>query len=222
MRLIRLFIIFLSLSSCRSISFEEFRPAMSNPMLLPPLYVVVDTLSFETFYWNDPSAHAYQQQSNFSLYSNRYVHDVRVQDAITLFQRDIKDNITDPRGEVYGYATCKIVAGECRFNTVIAIISLATLFLPNFAGLPFNHHMTHLELEVEIYDAREQLAGRYVQDGFGKVPIALWRGYNTFDACRLSNMTAFKHAMQKIKKSISEDYEQIHQQLYAAGPLVKR
>lgn len=221
MRLIKLLVVLCLLYSCRSIPFEEFRPAGSNPRLLPPLQVMVDTISLETFYWNDPSAHGYQPEAS-AFYRYAYVRDVRIQDAINLFRRDMKDNVSELQGDAYGYITCKIVAGECRYSTVNAIISLITLFLPNLAGLPFNHHMTHLELEVEIYDAQERLVTYYAADGFGKVPIALWRGYSTADACRLSNMKAFKQAMHKIKQHIANDYEAIQQQLYIAGPLAKR
>lgn len=209
------------LSACRSLSFEEFRSEDHNSQLLPALHIAIDTLSFETFYWNDPTAHPYPEDVS-GLQKFRYVRDIRVQDAIVLFERDVKDNLTDPLGSKYGYITCKIVTGECRYSAVNALLSLATLFIPNLFGLPFNNHMTHIELEVEIYDVRENMVARYDATGYSKVPIALWRGYSTSDAFRLSNMNAFKQAMSDIKRKIAEDYQEINQKLLTAGPFTSR
>lgn len=209
------------LSACRSLSFEEFRSEDHNPQLLPALHIAIDTLSFETFYWNDPTAHPYPDDVS-GLQKFRYVRDIRVQDAIVLFERDVKDNLTDPLGSKYGYITCKIVTGECRYSAVNALLSLATLFIPNLFGLPFNNHMTHIALEVEIYDVRENMVARYDATGYSKVPIALWRGYSTSDAFRLSNMNAFKQAMSDIKRKIAEDYQEINRKLLTAGPFTSR
>lgn len=207
------------LPACRSLSFEEFRSEARNPQLLPALQIAMDTLSFESFYWNDPTTNHYPYEDfDMQLQTYRYARDIRVQDVIILFERDVKDNLTDPKGKKYGYITCKIITGECRYSAVNALLSLATLFIPNLFGLPFNNHMTHLELEVEIYDIRENMVARYAATGYSKIPIALWRGYRTSDAFRLSNMRAFKQAMNDIKMKIAEDYKEINQKLFTAGP----
>ncbi len=226
MHILKLFVACILLCcACRSISFDEFRPESAHPPLLPSLFAAVDTISLETFYWNDHTIHhPYPYEENWQRPHHRppYVRDIRIQDAIMLFDREVKDNLTNPKGKKYGYITCKIVTGECRYSPVSAMVSLATFFVPNLFGFPFNNHMTHLELEVEVYDSRQQLVARYAATGYSKVPIALWRGYRTTDAYRLSNIKAFKTAMQTIKEKITEDYPEINHQLLASGPLTAR
>lgn len=223
MVLCRLILISILLTACRSIPFEEFRSEVRNPQLLPALHIAIDSLSLETFYWHDQTTYDYiDDEWHTQLYKYPYVRDIRVQDAIMLFERDVKDNLTNPRGNKYGYITCKIVTGECRYSAVNALLSLATLFIPNLFGLPFNNHMTHLEIEVEVYDTRENLVARYDATGYSKVPIALWRGYRTSDAYRLSNMKAFKLALEDIKKKIAQDFEEINQKLLISGPFTIR
>lgn len=223
MVLCRLILISILLTACRSIPFEEFRSEVRNPQLLPALHIAIDSLSLETFYWHDQTTYDYLDDEWYTqLYKYPYVRDIRVQDAIMLFERDVKDNLTNPRGNKYGYITCKIVTGECRYSAVNALLSLATLFIPNLFGLPFNNHMTHLEIEVEVYDTRENLVARYDATGYSKVPIALWRGYRTSDAYRLSNMKAFKLALEDIKKKIAQDFDEINQKLLISGPFTIR
>lgn len=210
----------LFINGCRTIAFDEFRPEMPNSRLLPSLHVHIDTLSLESFYWNDQSTHAFfDDHLNPPPFRHRYIRDIRVQDAITLFERDVKDNLTNPIGHKFGFITCKVVTGECRYSAVNTFVSVATLFIPNIFGMPFNSHMTHLELEVEVYDSRQHLLGRYAATGSSKVPIALWRGYRTADAYRLSNIKAFKAAMRRIKEKIAKDYEAINQELFISGPV---
>lgn len=223
MVLCRLILISILLTACRSIPFEEFRSEVRNPQLLPALHIAIDSLSLKTFYWHDQTTYDYlDDEWNTQLYKYPYVRDIRVQDAIMLFERDVKDNLTNPRGNKYGYITCKIVTGECRYSAVNALLSLATLFIPNLFGLPFNNHMTHLEIEVEVYDTRENLVARYDATGYSKVPIALWRGYRTSDAYRLSNIKAFKLALEDIKKKIAQDFDEINQKLLISGPFTIR
>ncbi len=147
--------------------------------------------------------------------------DPRVQDAITIFDRDVKNNITNPYGEKKGYILCKIAAGGSRFAGLgWGMLSGITLFVPTIFGVPFRTFKTALDVEVEIYDKNQNLIGRYNAQCSDKTWIAMYWGYSgigpvkpAIPAARISSINAFKCAMIEIKNQILKDSVRLNKEL---------
>ena len=210
-------------TSCASIHHHELRVAKKNDPLLLALEPRIDLNSFETAFSMGSSkgtstsyASSLTGTSAIGLSSyNATMHkDPRVQDAITLFDRDVKDNLTDPYGEKKGYVLCKIAFGSSDDSGYgWAALSGLTLLIPNFFGMPFWSHTTTLDVEVEIYDLKEKLLGKYNSHCTNQAWVAMYYGYTSKDAARKSGMEAFKCALSGVKEKISKDTKRINGEL---------
>jgi hypothetical protein len=220
-KLLLLFVIALA-SGCRTIRLSEFRPALANARLLPAMETTIDVASLESAYWgnsNVVASNTYDPDANSQVLTLH--RDVRIQDAITLYERETKENITNPLGPVYGFIHYKIPVSYIRHRgTGLFVLSSFMLMLPNVLGLPFGDYETNLEVEVEILNANRQLIGRYTGASQGRAPVAMWWGYTSSDAQRMSNVKAIKLAMNDIKKQIDKDHEHLHTELLASGPVL--
>lgn len=223
-KFINLFIFTLSVlcTSCKTLSFTEFRPTGKIANSLPALESVIDIRSLENAYSLGSTVSSGIATSNKvygsyvtvgSVSSVSYA-DKRVQDAITLFEREVKDNLTDPEGDKSGYIAFKISNGGGRESGYgLAFLSGLTCGVLNLCGMSFYNIKTKIEIEVEILDSNQNIISRYVGLGYQKSPIALWRGYNPQDAYRKSNIEALKKAMNDVKEKISAEYEFLNDKL---------
>jgi hypothetical protein len=140
-----------------------------------------------------------------------------------LYERETKDNITNPAGQPYGFIHYKIPVSFIRNRgTGLVVLSSFMLMMPNILGFPFGVHETNLEVEVEIFNSNREIIGRYRGQGKSKAPVALWWGYTSEDAQRISNLKAIKLAMNQIKQQIARDYAHLQSELLASGPVVYR
>ncbi len=219
----------LVLGSCASMKLSELRPSNRNEALLPTLEPIVDMYTLESIYSmeyiSDRSmtytTDTYPVGLGISFNNQVYSRDRRVQDILTLFDREVKDNITNPFGEKRGYIVCKIAGGYTGAGGIgWTILSGLTMFIPNIFGMPLENLQTMLDVEVEIYDLNDKLIGRYNGQGYSKVWVAMFYGYSTdiFDeyqgsASRISNIRAFKQAMNVIKANIAKDHDVLSQKL---------
>jgi predicted DNA-binding transcriptional regulator len=72
---------------------------------------------------------------------------------------------------------------------------------------------------VKILDAERNLTGKYSAIGYAKNNVALYHGYNTYDAMRKSRAEVIKDALKKIRKEIQKEAEQLNKKLKAEGPI---
>lgn len=216
------------LIGCKSIQITDLQPRNPNNQLLPSLSSQVDISSFLNAYSfgttkSSGSGIGYSSEGLGGVIttgtyfgSNTTVADKRIQDAIVLFEREVRNNITNGDGTPVGFAICKIPIGETRIGGWgFYGLSLVTLTVPNWFGMPLLTYKTELELEVEIQDCNNIIIGRYNGVGRKKIPVALWHGYGgggswtltgNEAAARKSNIEAIKIAMIEIKNQISGDY----------------
>ena len=229
-KLFYLFVGLTLLSSCATIQMSDLKPYPENSSMLPALEPRVDMNSFESVYsmgYSTGTTTGYgtsiTKNSALGIAINRssMSKDPRVQDAITIFDRDVKDNITNPFGDKKGYILCKIAAGGTKTGGYgWAFLSGITLMIPNIFGMPMGFNKTSLDIEVEIYDLNEKLIGRYNAQCYDKTWIAAYHGYSGIGpdksatpAARISSIKAFKCAMNDIKSQIDKDYVRLNKEL---------
>lgn len=223
-KLIFLTVIIQLVSSCASMKMSDLKPEPKNNKLLPTLQTRIDINSFESAYTlgtatSTSSGTVYGQSKTgqnktqvsgigVSVSSTTMSKDPRIQDAITIFDRDVKDNITDPFGESKGYILCKINASNNKVNLGWAVLSGVTLMVPNLFGMPMGAYKIELDVDVEIYDHSEKLIARYNGVAKKKTYMAAYWGYGK-DVERVANIKAFRAAMNQIKLQIENDYEKL-------------
>jgi len=221
-----------SFASCRSVKISDLKPQGQIDKLLPSLEPQIDISSLESAFSSGTSntsgiGSAYSMGQNKGLmtiggFSSQTMSkvDKRIQETITIFEREVKDNITNPIGENKGYIICKIATADTRATKWLLFLpSSCTLYAANLLGMPMFYFMTELEVEVEIKDLKNNTIGRYKGYGKKEVPVAMYYGYfgqlsgnnNTkaHAAARKTNIEAFKMAMNEIKSKISKDYSTI-------------
>jgi hypothetical protein len=203
-----------TITSCATYKMTDLIPSQKNDILLPALEPKIDINSFESAYsLGESSTSGTGYKSSLSNNSSIVVansnttmyKDKRIQDAITIFDRDVKDNITNPYGDRKGYILCRIADRNYVEGEGWAALSGFTLCIFNLFGMPFGYCQTSLDLEVEIYNKSDNLVGRYRSVGFNKTWIAIYYGYGIYSAPRISSINAFKSAMNDIKLQIGKD-----------------
>lgn len=212
------------MTSCASMKMTDLKPEPKNNKLLPTLEPRVDLSSFESAYTlgsttsNSAGTVYGQTRTNqnrtstigigSSTTTSTSIKDPRIQDAITIFDRDVKDNISDPFGESKGIILCKINASNQKQNLGWAFLSGLTLMVPNIFGMPIGSYKITLDLDIEIYNNAEKLIARYNGIANKKIYMAAYWGYGK-DAVRVANIMAFRDAMNQIKMQIENDYDNI-------------
>jgi hypothetical protein len=143
--------------------------------------------------------------------------DPRVQDTIVLFDREFKDNVTNPIGEKYGFATFKIAAGGTKSGVILPFFSGLTLGSLNLLGMPADAYKTSVEVEIELLDAKKNVVGRYTAIGTATSLVAFYYGYTNENASRMSNILAVKRALTEIKDHIKNDHADLNKKLLGVG-----
>jgi len=203
--------------SCASIKPTDFRPDNLGCIQLPALDPVMDAVSLESMYPDSYISSESASSSDFfvsSVSRNRMAQDVR-----TLFEREVKDCITNPYGELNGYIICKVSSGYSRMNPTLTFWSTMTLGIPNILGMPYAQAKTLIDLDVEIYTLDNRLIGRYNGSGYDKSYSAYYYGYRLADVSRISGVNAFKMAMNEIKSKIERDRSRLLMEMNKVGDL---
>lgn len=229
--LIKIWLI-ISIFSCKSVQISDLRTNQKNIKLLPALEVFIDVYSLESAY--SLGKHITQGSSSQvgGMKDNLFISigsfssesfskfDKRVQETITLLDREVKDNITNPIGKLKGHVNFSIATSDTRSTKVLLVIpSVLSFFTINLLGSPVFYFKTELEILAEIKDLEGNIVGRYQGYGKSEVPVALYYGYkggftnnsNTTDhnAARITNINAIKMALNEIKQKINQDADSI-------------
>ena len=212
------FVLVFLFTSCKTIYLSELKPYPKNTKLLPALEPIVDIESLESAYSSGSSVvevSTYNSRPSNSTYlgignsTSTIYKDKRVHDAITIFERDVTENITNPFGEKKGSITCRIVAGDQSMKDNWVWGTAFTLFTLNLLGIPYYSSVTDIDVEVEIYSKNNDLIGKYTATGHSKVWVALYWGYNESSASRKSAYTALKMALNEMKLKIQDDNDRL-------------
>jgi hypothetical protein len=189
-------------NSCKMIQISSLHPEVVLSKKLPGLQIINGINKPMTF--------------NYGIY---YVNNI-YQDADILYTRDIQDNITNSSEEKYGYAEFKTILGQHGYaGWGWAGLSGFTLCIPNLLGMPLGNAKTSLEIELNILNSEKKVIGRYVAEGYAKVPIALYYGYSSVNAIRTANLKALKMALKNINMQVEKDADMLNNKLIEAGKI---
>jgi hypothetical protein len=228
-------VLFLVIIGCKSIRVTDLKVSSPNKQLLPGLEPQINLTSFETAYslgtTKSTGASGGMGQGlgggtivgvGVSSSVSTSVKDKRIQDALIIYEREIRENITQGNEKPKGYAICKITTGQTKLGGAgWIILSGVTLMIPNIFGMPYGNYKTELEVEVEIQDSCKNTIGRYTGYGFGKATLAAYWGYGggnghitgNESGARKSNIIAFKMAILEVKNKINADYGRLIKEL---------
>lgn len=221
---LKIFIIVL-ISSCRTIEISDLKPVNKNSVLIPNLEPQIDLYSFQSAYslgssnstgFSGGSINGTSNgivSSGYFLGQSTFKTDKRIQDVLTVYERDVKDNICQYNGEKKGYIICKIPFVKRKAKNWGLMIFPNTLGIYSFLGIPLYYHQTETEIEVEIQDLNKKSIARYTGYGVAKVPVAMYYGYyapiknetGNEGGVRKSNILAVKMALNEIKQKIQND-----------------
>lgn len=201
-------------SSCASLKKSDLKQSDIGCVKLPALEPRVDMNSIQSVYSVGTTTGS--NVDNGFIGSNITVSEIskdrRVQDVITIFDREVKDCITNPFGERKGYILCKFASGNSK-RSALPVLSGFFFLVPNILGMPFDQVKTSIDVDIEIYDKNERLIGRYNASGFDKSQSAFYYGYKLSDMGRISGINAFKMALNTIKQKIETDKERLVKEL---------
>jgi hypothetical protein len=139
--------------------------------------------------------------------------DDRIQDALTLFKRELRESITENSSSKYGSAVFRINTSDSGQGALgLAFLSGLTLITPNLVGMPFANYRTVLDVRLDIINSSGENISSYSAVGESKVWVKVG-GYNMGDAKRVSNIRALKTALGKIKEDIEKDSGDIREKL---------
>lgn len=224
-----LFILVALLYSCKTITYTDLTPTSPLKYKIVNLTPKIDESSLKGAYTmgsseiSGGSANMNIISTSFSIgtfdASSVNFTDKRKTDIITLFKKDVIENICEsgePKGSIELY-----ISFEDEFHKreyFWAYIPL--LFIPSLFGMTNFYVREELALDVYIKDKKNKIISKYSATGSGEVAIALWRGYadeiynrKMSSGNRKANIEAYKDAMKKIKKQIENDQSFLNGQL---------
>ena len=217
-------IILFTLSSCQTLKISDFPVGTAISSKLPALEPVFDYHSFQAAYpdyYESNSGTAIRLNDDFSIFTGstrgRAVsNETKAYDAVHLFEKEIRDNISSATGKIFGSAVCKVGFGNSNGNLTNPIISTLTLGILNIFGYPYTIISDELEVILEIRDADNYIVGRYSAIGYGESKVTL---YKSDGASRLAHARAFVNAMGKIKNKLENDTDELAGLLTEQGPV---
>jgi hypothetical protein len=150
--------------------------------------------------------------------------DQRIEDAVTLYERDVERNICNFDTEKVGYIVCEIPVkiSQNKGQFLYYVPHLVTLGISSLLGIPNFIFQTEIEIQVEIFDNDKNRIARYSGYGKGRVASALYWGYRVpFEVFRTgeesgvrkANIDAFKMAMNEVKEKIDTDHDMLMKKL---------
>jgi len=218
-----------SLCSCKTLQVSDLRPPNPTNPKLPALTAKIDVQSLQNSY---SSGSTISQGIGVGVPvggiaigtfagSSISFPDKRQQDIVTLFERDVNDNIC-LGNHTKGSIELKITFSHTKeggfeyLAPAILTAGLAWAF-----GMPMNTVTQTLELQVEIKNSQNMTIGKYVSNAKAKTKVAAYSGYKKGDAPymvqasvgRKANIDAYNIAMKEIKNKIQADYSKLINEL---------
>ena len=124
----------------------------------------------------------------------------------TLFYRDVEKNLIEPRGEKKGYIVLRpIIHQQEAPNLGWYLLSIATLTIPNWFGMPFFSFTSFAELEMDILNKNGELIKRYSSEVEDTEYSAMWWGYFGRYALDASFYKSYSEALGDIISQAHQD-----------------
>ncbi len=218
----RYFLLILMLSACQSINYQDVNPMISpNANKLPAMEPMVDMYNLEAVYTgggytgtadNYGIGYVNDRWGNWvqtTSASGTQYKDARVNDVINIFNKEVKENITDPYGEKKGYISLKLGYRGKDGSIFYPLVSALSLWSVNLLGFPAKEAKQSLEVEVEIWNKKKEIVRRYTANALNVEYIAMYWGYDEAEVYRKVAADNIKQALEQIRKQINNDAEEI-------------
>ncbi len=219
------------LSGCSGFQLSLLRPQGQLQQRLPHLEFLVDTGSILAAYsLGRTTSHvsrfgtsdriykkrrSYGIRSSYSKKTTQKFLDKRVQDAITIFQREIEQNICEPPFDgAKGYAVCRIAGCNRTTNWGWYVPTACTATISLLFGVPMLSQSVEVDVALDIYSKDEKLIGTYSGLGHDTAYATLYWGCNPLDVqfydsdssmSRTASARALQAALTDIKSQIQRD-----------------
>lgn len=181
------------LASCRSVTYEDVNPTIQpNQNLLPVLDVRPD------------------QSSIRAVYNKK--KDDRIADALSIFNKEVRENIIEQTGDKKGIITMRINYGNTTHNKFYQITP-GLIYIPTVLGVPFDSAEQTLDIEVLIQNTHKDVIKRYTANSSDTVYAALYWGYDNKDIDRKVAAENLKKALENIRHQINNDAPEIRSKL---------
>lgn len=132
----------------------------------------------------------------------------------TLFYREVDKNIINSNGSQQGYIVLRpIIHQQQVTGGGWTLLSLCTLYLPNFIGMPFASNTAFSELELDILNKNGELIKRYSAESEDTEYVAMWWGYNEINAPNAAMYNSYRNSLGDLVKQVMNDREYLIQQL---------
>ncbi|HEX7413141.1 MAG TPA: hypothetical protein VF411_03765 [Bacteroidia bacterium] len=208
MKQLFILLVVVMLSGCKVMQLSDFTMQPPLATKLPALEIMMDKNPVNSMYAASP------------YYNPYYGGGMLTPDMQTLCDKNLKENITNPIGERYGYAQFKIVVAQSGLHgTGLYLLSVLTLGVPNLFGMPLFIAKTNLEVDLEILNSKREIVALYKAEGNAKCPVAMYYGYRMMSAPRMTNILSVKMALKSINEQIEKDAPMLRMKLIESGAI---
>jgi len=205
---LHLFLILVLVSSCASFKMGLLNPKQTLSPQIPMLEVRIDKKSLETAFM--PMPFKITQTADTLQANLKPFRDIQVQDAITIFTREVENNICKANGpNKNGYAVCRIIAADMMGNGLWVLVP--PLFV--LCGVPSCSFSVEVSAQIDIYDNDNNFIKSYSAVGRGKEYQAMYWGYAGETMMRTATIRALLNAMNEIKVKIQNDQAELAKKL---------
>ena len=206
-------LVFLVLSSCKSLNISNLHNGSILEQKLPPLEPDFDIDSFGPDYadlYDIPNIILRGGIEPENVVRNVTTEMTIAEDTRRLFDREVIFNISERTGKTKGYAVCRKGARSKGIKSYVhPTISIITLGLANLFGMTAVEYTDELEIIIDIYNLDNEIVGSYAGLGKGSAKMKMYTGYSKRDAKRMAHGRAFVQALEDIKFQIREDHQKL-------------
>ena len=134
-------------------------------------------------------------------------------DLATLFEREVREVLTDPYGEKRGFLELKVTTTKTQIGIGWAVISGLFVFVPNLFGMPISTPKIAVTAQLDVLDNQHRLLSTYRADGEAKGRTALYSSTSYADPGRVLYVQAVRQCLEQIKTKMQPDIARLQTQL---------
>ncbi len=192
------------ITSCRTLQTKDFKPSNRQfSSRLPALEPLIDIYSFENAYLGKSSSN----QGVYSGAKQNYAY-YYVDDAATIFLKDVKQNMIEDYSDYNGYLVCRIVKHKEKNKLFWGLTGGFTLCIPWVLGAPIYQYEDEVWIEVDIRSIKNELISTYRGHGKYTVSNGFYYGFKLrkeYSYMRKPKIESVKRALDEVKIKMSAD-----------------
>lgn len=134
-------------------------------------------------------------------------------DLQTLFEREVRETLTNPYGDKKGVLELKVTTTRMRGGFGWAMASGFLLCIPNLFGMPFATPQLQVSTQLDVLDNQRRLLATYRADGEAKGVNSIYSSTSYADPGRVLYIQAVRQCLDQLKIKMQPDLERLHGQL---------